>query len=287
VHVIEPTARPFPDAATTAAITCFQVGHPPSAISMRRVSGLSELSGPGGLVRGRPVSSGRLAASARWTPLTRPALSVPSGFVQLGELCRVHRGQVTGANQFWIAGPHAADLHPSLLHPTVTRARELLAAGDRLTAADKLRCVIDLPEHLDGLDAETRRTVDALLRRARVAGVHRGYIARHRRAWWAVGLHEPAPILATYMARRAPAFVRNPIGARHINIAHGLYPRAPMTAAQLDALAHHMATTTTVDQGRTYTGGLTKFEPREMERLLVPVDLIWSREWVSPAELAG
>jgi hypothetical protein len=25
-----------------------------------------------------------------------------------------------------------------------------------------------------------------------------------------------------------------------------------------------------VDDGRTYAGGLTKFEPREMERLLVP-----------------
>jgi adenine-specific DNA-methyltransferase len=25
-----------------------------------------------------------------------------------------------------------------------------------------------------------------------------------------------------------------------------------------------------LDEGRTYAGGLTKFEPREMERLLVP-----------------
>ena len=72
------------------------------------------------------------------------------------------------------------------------------------------------------------------------------------------------------MARRPPAFVRNLAGARHLNIAHGIYPRQPMTPAQLDALARHLAATVTVGQGRTYAGGLTKFEPGEMERLPVP-----------------
>jgi hypothetical protein len=43
-----------------------------------------------------------------------------------------------------------------------------------------------------------------------------------------------------------------------------------MTPAELDALARHLATTVTLGQGRTYAGGLTKFEPGEMERLPVP-----------------
>jgi hypothetical protein len=80
------------------------------------------------------------------------------------------------------------------------------------------------------------------------------------------------------MARRPPAFVRNLAhrseGARHINIAHGLYPRGAMSPASLDALARYLAAATTVSEGRTYAGGLTKFEPREMERLLVPEELV-------------
>lgn len=72
------------------------------------------------------------------------------------------------------------------------------------------------------------------------------------------------------MARRPPAFVRNLAGAWHVNIAHGIYPRVPLDAARLDALARHLAVTATTDGGRTYAGGLTKFEPGEMERLLVP-----------------
>jgi hypothetical protein len=201
---------------------------------------------------------------------------------------------VTGANAFWIAGPHVAELPAelpaALLRPAVTRARELFEAGACLRSAAKLRRVIDLPEQLEELDqlgGEARRAVDALLRRARAEMVHRSYVARHRRAWWSVRLHQPAPILATYMARRPPAFVRNLAGARHINIAHGLYPRVPLTDQQLDALARHLSASTSISQGRTYAGGLTKFEPREMERLPVPIEIFSSREWLSLDAHAG
>jgi hypothetical protein len=72
------------------------------------------------------------------------------------------------------------------------------------------------------------------------------------------------------MARRPPAFVRNLASARHINIAHGLYPREPLSPHLLDALARYLSRSTSLRDGRTYAGGLTKFEPREMERLAVP-----------------
>lgn len=72
------------------------------------------------------------------------------------------------------------------------------------------------------------------------------------------------------MARRAPAFVRNLADARHINIAHGLYPRDPLPSSTLDQLAHFLNSAVSLEEGRTYAGGLTKFEPREMERILVP-----------------
>jgi hypothetical protein len=72
------------------------------------------------------------------------------------------------------------------------------------------------------------------------------------------------------MARRPPAFVINRVAARHINVAHGLYPRQPMPGRAIGRLAAALRATVTTDSGRTYAGGLTKFEPREMERLPVP-----------------
>jgi hypothetical protein len=38
----------------------------------------------------------------------------------------------------------------------------------------------------------------------------------------------------------------------------------------LDRLAAYLRSSVALGQGRTYAGGLTKFEPGEMERLTVP-----------------
>jgi hypothetical protein len=161
-------------------------------------------------------------------------------------------------------------LPEDLLFPTVTKARELFAAGLTLADDSVLRRVIDLPVELSVLSASDRKAVEKFLTFAKSAGADVGYVAGNRKAWWSVGLRSPAPILATYMARRPPAFVRNLAAARHINIAHGLYPRDPLTDEILTRLACYLSTGTNLHSGRTYAGGLTKFEPREMERIPVP-----------------
>ncbi|WP_217914651.1 methyltransferase [Miltoncostaea marina] len=267
VHVVEPTATPFEDAAVTAAITCFHVGRRRGPLRLRRVASVGEL---GALTGGVPVAAERLAEARRWSPLTRAARAVPPGHVELGDLCRVHRGAVTGRNATWVVRPGQADLPEAVLFPAVTRAREIFDAGPRLERTDHLRLVVDLPADLDRLDAAERRRVERFLRRARRDGAHDGYIARARRAWWSVGLRSAAPILATYMARRPPAFTRNLAGARHINIAHGLYPRVELPDEVVERLVAALRRTVSVEDGRTYAGGLTKFEPREMERLAIP-----------------
>lgn len=267
VHVLEPEATLFIDAVTTAAITCFKVGTSTKSVRLRRVKRVEDLRRLDG---GKPIARERLAETRRWSPLTRTTKRVPEGYVELGELCRVHRGSVTGSNKIWVTGQGDTDLPHLVLKPAVTRARELFAAGSVLADDSALRRVIDLPVDLDELDGDVRRVVDRFLKRVKRLGVADGYIASTRRAWWSVGYRDAAPILATYMARRPPAFVRNLAHVRHINIAHGLYPRAPLPDTTLDRLADDLRRSISVTQGRTYAGGLTKFEPKEMERLHVP-----------------
>lgn len=270
IHLLDPVVAPFADAATTGVVTTFLIGSRPRSIRFRAVGSAAEL---GSLDGGKPVAADLLARAPRWTSLIRSGPALPAGWTELGELCRVHRGTATGANQVWVTSAGATSLPPRVLFRSVTRARELFAAGPALECADHLRFVIDLPADLGELGEpgeDARDAVDRFLRQAMRCGVADGYLASHRRSWWRIGLPPPAPILATYMARRPPAFVRNLAGARHLNIAHGLYPREPLPAAVLDALAAALRSCVAVSQGRTYAGGLTKFEPREMERLPVP-----------------
>jgi hypothetical protein len=202
--------------------------------------------------------------------LKKTTAQVPQGFVELGEICRVHRGQVTGANAVWIAGPHSRELPPSVLYPSVTRAKEIFSAGGILADASHLRSVIDLPADLELLDPATRRAVDRFLKFARGQNADSAYIALHRKPWWSVRLKPAPPILATYMGRRPPEFALNRAAARHINIAHGLYPVASLSERAMQTLVAFLRTNISQGGGRTYAGGLTKFEPGEMERLIVP-----------------
>ncbi len=267
LHVLDPTVRPFADAATTGAITCFRIGCRPDTLRIREVKSLQDLKD---LQGGRSIPWNSAAIQKRWSVLIRPNRPVAPGSIELGEVFRVHRGQVTGNNRVWIAGRYNEDLPESVLVPSVTKARELFAAGESLTDATRLCRVVDLPANLDEIADEDRPVVKRFLQWARQQGADQSYIARHRRPWWSVRLREPAPILCTYMARRPPAFVRNLCAARHLNIAHGLYPRQSLAESVLNVLATWLRTHVKLQGGRVYAGGLTKFEPRELERVAIP-----------------
>lgn len=267
LHVLPPEIMPFAGALTTGAITCFRIGNRPSRFTIRTVDTLDNLDG---LAAGKAVPWSRLEKTSRWSAIIRPAPKPPRGYIELGELCRVHRGQVTGGNNIWITGNYPGPLPESVLIPAITKAKEILEAGPVLASDAHLRRVINLPVDLDALSAAERRQVGKFLVWARRQGAHQSYIARHRRAWWAVALYDPAPILCTYMARRPPAFTRNLCNARHLNIAHGLYPRESLPEAALAALVGWLSAAVRVESGRTYAGGLTKFEPKELERVHIP-----------------
>jgi hypothetical protein len=288
VHVIDPKAQPFADALTTAAVTCFQVGHRPVHFSLRTVRRLEDLAPLG---QGHTVPREQIAKASRWSPFLHANKESPAGFIELGELFRVHRGQVTGSNEAWIAGEMAQLIPRRFRRPTITRARELFAVGAELASTASLRRVVDLPVSLDDLLDDEIKGVRKYLAWAKSLGADLSYVAQHRRAWWAVELRAPAPVLVTYMARQPPAFVRNTARARHLNIAHGLYPRARLSERQLAAILVWLRRHVGMTGGRVYAGGLVKFEPKEFERIAMPaledIDAANSADQVGGAAVRG
>ncbi|MEG8021778.1 Eco57I restriction-modification methylase domain-containing protein [Sphingomonas aerolata] len=269
LQVFAPNGMPFANAMTTGAITTFVVGNRPDQFTVREVVSADELDD---LDAGRAVSWDEVAKHSRWSQMVKPRGERPEGMVELGELFRVHRGGVTGNNEVFVENSDSDPSARPWMVPAVTKAKDLIEAGGRLTAAKakNLRKLVVIPADMHGLERHKVQSIEQFKRWAKSKGAHQSFTAKQRRAWWAVSLKEAAPILCTYMGRRPPVFVRNIAGVPHINIAHGLYPRVPMKAADLDAYSTWLSNNVCVSEGRTYAGGLTKFEPKEVERILVP-----------------
>lgn len=281
VHVLDPDLAVFDDAMTTAAITCFEVGSSAPFMHLgreRRIEGLTRIG-----ARGRKTARTTLTRHARWSPLLsarkRRTESVP-----LGALARVHRGVATGANHYFLlTAERARDLGLlAFCRPAITAAREIFAAGGILRNTPHTRLILDIPAHVDRTrPGPLAAYLDLGEHGAHGIAVADRYLPSHRTPWWRLGIAEPPPIVASYMARQPPMFAYNPDRLVPVNIAHGIYPHDTLSEDELLALVHALnhARHTFRGLGRTYQGGLEKFEPREMEALPVPDPASWPSAW--------
>lgn len=277
IHVVDAKSEPFPGVMTTAAITVFRPHISSDTIRFRKVDTSASLHD---LTAGHDIPIQQLVNAPRWSAeqhILFPPRRV--GGTRIGELFRVSRGQVTGCNAVWIAGEQAKELPEVLLVPCITSAKEIFdaaGAGGRLTASDHLERIVCLPQQLENEPPKIRKAIHQFLEWARAMGADISYVARHRTPWWSVALHQPAPIICTYMARKTPAFVRNDAGARILNIAHGLYPKVGLSPLELDEICIALNAAVRLADGRIYAGGLTKFEPKAVEALVI--DWVRNRE---------
>ncbi|HYN50791.1 MAG TPA: class I SAM-dependent methyltransferase [Thermoleophilaceae bacterium] len=294
LHVFPPSSAAFDGVMTSAVIVTFEAGARPDKVRLERVERAEDLDGLSG---GWELDRSALTAASRWSPLfgrsSADPVPPPSGQavafdlgrevsassrppIRLGDLARVHRGQVTGANVFFsMTRREAQELGlEQWCGSAITSAEEILDSGGVVRDGPERRVVLLPPKDVDraahpALDRHLRR---GERRRKGRPAVREGYVARHRNPWWFLGPMRPPPIVASYMARRAPVFALNPDRLVLLNVAHGVWPKEDLSDQELAELVRHLNAhrTTFVGAGRTYHGGLEKFEPREMENLVIP-----------------
>lgn len=231
-----------------------------------------------GATRSVDVPRSVLRDAPRWSPVLLHGGAADGGpclaeseLVPLGSLARVHRGVVTGNNSFWVREKdELGDVPESLTVPVVSHARELTGDCMAKSNPDGLRRLIVLPEDIGELSASEARAARSLIADGEQRGVDKGYIARHRKAWWSVKPQEAPAVLMTYMGRSTPTFVINENDLTMLNVVHGLYPVKPLSDRALERLVSYLNENVTLDEGRMYCGGLVKFEPREAEAIPVP-----------------
>jgi adenine-specific DNA-methyltransferase len=265
IFAVDPRTQLFDDANVSSVVTEFEVGTSAADIMISVIPDIAGLSKPDGLLIDRTVLAGRRSWS---NPSDDGALA--DGMVRLGSYFSVHRGQVTGGNDTWIAGSDTPALPNHCLTACVTKAVELISSAPAINDAHSLKRVVTLPGDLTVLAPDDREQVEAFLNWAKARGAADSYTARARKPWWKLTFKAASPILCTYMGRRPPVFVRNIAGVAHVNIAHGLYPKEAMTSERLDGVVAWLNENPVGTGGKTYGGGLRKFEPREIERIAVP-----------------
>lgn len=270
LELLDSSHRAFEDAMTTSVVTTFEHGTSQEAVGriVRHTDDLGIHAGAG-----RAIDRSELEASDTWSRLLRSDAPPDPGHVPLGTYARVSRGLVTGANGFFVMTREEAREREleSWVEPVISDAREVQAASrNGEFALDRLRVLLDAPALLP-----TGSEAAALARYLSLGaedGRHTGYIASRRRPWWSLARLPRPPIVATYMSRTGPVFALNPKRLPILNVAHGIYPYEPMSNEALtefvEVLNHGAGGF--IGRGRTYHGGLEKFEPREMERLLIP-----------------
>ena len=188
----------------------------------------------------------------------------------------IHRGIATGRNAFFLLSDAEVEHHQipaSALEPVVGSLKNMDVdrideeTFARLGKGEVKRWILML-ERSDISTPAIRRYLARGVRR----GVNSGYLARHRRHWFALEDISPAPLLLLPMAKRKFRVVRDTKGVRYTNNLYGLYPIND--DIDLDGAARwlrsHKGQEELLRVAHRYGGGMLKLEPRRVGDIEVP-----------------
>lgn len=193
----------------------------------------------------------------------------------LRDFARCSRGIATGANSFFaLTGEEARqwDIPEWALKPCLTKSAQ--ATKPTFTNEDfvslresgKKVLLLDVP-------VDRSNEVRSYLDLGESLGIHQRFLTRHRNPWYISERRDPADILVTVFGRGNLRFVLNVARVHTLTAFHGIYVRPEyrrfipflMSYFHSESFAHLSAA-----EHRVYGDGLLKFEPKDVERLLVP-----------------
>jgi len=253
-----------------------------------------------------------LEADNKWTNLFDPLDIDTSGLTEFAELATVNRGIATGMNDYFCLTQDEVDewdLETEYLSKIIRNSRSVPGydyqledwEADRTDGrevwllyhlteldANQLRpdetggdvTLAAFTDSEDGDSAATPTVVDYLeYGMSDEIEAHDGYLARNRSPWFVVDRRDPPPILVTYMSRGGSRFIKNETDARNLSNLHGIYLNVEISDEEMKALLAYLnsgfASEVVRRSGRTYSSGMDKIEPNEMEGVPVldPRDL--------------
>lgn len=222
----------------------------------------------------------RTIAEALKTGLSRPQRVTTTQYC-LADFATVMRGIATGANDFFFLTRQqvqALNLPDPILRVAVGRTRDV--PGDELTNADIERLErAGRPTQLLSLGQpdELVQEVQEYLMEGIAQGLPQRALLKQRRYWYLMEQRRVPPILFAYLGRRNIRFIRNRANALPLTSFLCVYPHTSDDNA-IDCLwraCNHPATLANLrGVAKSYGSGAIKVEPRGLEQLSIPDDVV-------------
>jgi hypothetical protein len=217
------------------------------------------------------------------TGFSRPPAANEETGIPLYELATVVRGIATGANDFFfLTQRHARELGlpPEFMIPAIGRTRDV--EGDTVSASDLQRMEKKGSPNwllsLGNIPIESLPSpLQDYLQLGMELGLHRKPLIATRRPWYRMESRLPPPFLFAYLGRRNTRFIRNLAGVVPLSGFLCVYPRRndeEFIGCLWRALNHPKTIANLAKVGKSYGSGAIKVEPRSLERLMIPDEVL-------------
>jgi len=201
----------------------------------------------------------------------------------LGDFATVMRGIVTGDNEFFFLTSKRCrelDIPSHLLVRALGRTRDV--QGDCFDENDLQRLdASGRPSYLLNLNGYRYEDLPEPVKRYLTEGEARGIsektLIKTRTPWYKMETRKTPPIMFAYLGRRNARFIRNYAGVAPLTCLLCIYPRfesSDFLERLWKVLSHERTIANLAKVGKTYGGGAIKVEPRALERLPLPDELV-------------
>lgn len=273
---IVPEEEVFPDAVTSVGIILASDDQRSDPVKFVTVRALDELRLSPNDLPGTSIPVAKLDPADKWQRHFESSLGVDRAvFCPISVYGSFSRGIATGANAFFLLSRSRAAKHglpPSILSPCISRSSQIRqpiitdADIDGLIAEDEPVLLVDLL-------ASQADAVEAYIRFGQDLGFDKRRLTRMRNPWFRLERRSPAPLLVGVFSRKGFKVVRNRSRALSLTCFHGFYPNS-VGAEFLDHLFFYLHSPIgqqrLAEESRVYGAGLNKFEPGDLNRILVP-----------------
>ncbi len=204
--------------------------------------------------------------------------------VVLGEFVKVVRGIATGDNEFFFLtkdGAKDLNLPNEFLLPAIGRTRDVNGTEEITAETFKNLELSGKKTRLLSLDGRSiekfPEVIQDYLKRGEKMNIHRRTLIATRNPWYKMEVRSVPKFLFSYLGRRNSRFILNSFGIVPLTGFLCVYPKQN-TKEFIEKLWYVLRRPETINNlslvGKSYGSGAIKVEPRALERLPLPFEIV-------------